>query len=340
MVFEAPELWRHVAHGPAVQYWTVSGTTPALAGPVDLNGTWWLIALGIDEESGNQQARQIIDGVVGVPTPAKILSTDPWTARMQLVNRARVGNVFVAGDAAHLNPPFGGHGLNTGVGDAVDLGWKVAAHLAGWGGNGLLDSYELERRPVQEAVIAAARANNSVLGADLLEPGLDMDGPDGDRARNTVDARIQATKRQEFHSLDLVLDLSYARSPLVVTEEQSPSKEGLRRHDRSTQLGGRLPHTWYEPGRSIYDELGPEFSLVVRGELPDQATRLTRAALDRRMPLEVVVVPATRWLDSWQSDLILVRPDQHVAWLGNATPDDPIALLDQVRGEMTTANGG
>ena len=152
MVFRAPGLWPHVRHGPAVHYWIINREAPALAGPLDPDGTWWIIAFGVDAEAGEREAGQIIDAAAGVPAGATVLSVDPWTARMQIADSMRRDRVFLAGDAAHLNPPFGGHGLNTGLGDAVDLGWKIAAVLDGWGGPGLLDSYETERRPIQERV--------------------------------------------------------------------------------------------------------------------------------------------------------------------------------------------
>jgi 2-polyprenyl-6-methoxyphenol hydroxylase-like FAD-dependent oxidoreductase len=133
---------------------------------------------------------------------------------MQLADRLRVGRVFLAGDAAHLNPPFGGHGLNTGIGDAVDLGWKIAAVLDGWGGPGLLDSYEAERRPVQDRVIKAASANMAVLAGDLLTDGLD-DGPAGEVARRRTAELIQRSKRSEFFALELVLGTDLAGSPIV-----------------------------------------------------------------------------------------------------------------------------
>jgi 2-polyprenyl-6-methoxyphenol hydroxylase-like FAD-dependent oxidoreductase len=129
LVFRAPDLWQQVRHGPAGQYWIVNPDAAALMGPLDRTQTWWIIAFGVDREAGEHGARQIIDAAAGVPVAAKILSTDPWTARMQIVDRMRCGRVFLAGDAAYLNPPFGGHGLNTGIGDAVDLGRKLAAVL-------------------------------------------------------------------------------------------------------------------------------------------------------------------------------------------------------------------
>ena len=128
-----------------------------------------------------------------MPAGAAVLSTDPWTARMQIVDRMRQGRVFLARDAAHLNPPFGGHGLNTGLGDAVDLGWKIAATLDGWAGPGLLDSYEIERRPIEERVIREATANMRVACARGWSPKLDR----GRRA-----ARCSPEGRGRAHSGD------------------------------------------------------------------------------------------------------------------------------------------
>lgn len=140
MVFHAPGLWAQVRHGPAVQFWTVNDRTPAVMGPIDRHGTWWIIVFGLEADRGRRTALSLIEGAAGAPADAKVLSDDPWTARMQLADRLRCGRVFLAGDAAHLNPPFGGHGLNTGIGDVVDLGWKLAAVPKGSGCKMLLDS--------------------------------------------------------------------------------------------------------------------------------------------------------------------------------------------------------
>src|SRR6202042_2586708 len=107
---------------------------------------------------------QLISGALGRELAVEVVSTDPWTARMELADRCRSGRVFLVGDAAHLNPPFGGHGLNTGIGDAVDLGWKLAAALAGWGGPGLLDSYAAFRHPLHRRVASEATADPGTPG--------------------------------------------------------------------------------------------------------------------------------------------------------------------------------
>ncbi|WP_308250463.1 FAD-dependent monooxygenase [Streptomyces albidoflavus] len=165
------------------------------------------------EAVGELAGARLVEEVAGRPVQARVVSTDPWAARMQIADRMRRGRVFLAGDAALLNPPFGGHGLNTGIGDAVDLGWKLAAVLTGWAGPRVLDSYEAERRPVQERVIReATTATMRVLSTELLAGNLEADDAAGEAARRAA-ARVQETERAEFHSLDLVLGLRVEDSP-------------------------------------------------------------------------------------------------------------------------------
>ncbi|HEY0813151.1 MAG TPA: FAD-dependent monooxygenase [Pseudonocardia sp.] len=319
MVFHAPGLWKRVRHGPAVHYWTVNPAAPGLLGPLDLTGTWWFIAFGVDRETGERRAGQLVHDATGTDVDVTVLSTDPWTAHMQLVDTVRHGRVFLAGDAAHLNPPFGGHGLNTGIGDAVDLGWKLAAVLDGWGGPALLDSYAAERRPIQDAVIREATANNAVLSTELLNADLDADTADGDRARAAAHTQIQATKKAEFHALNLVLGLGCAASPVVVPDDDTA---------RFETAGFRLPHVWLDPATSLYDALGDGFTLVVTAG--SGAPGLEAAA--RAVPLTVLDLRGRDLRDRYGHDLLLVRPDQYVAWAGDHPPADPAALLDRVRG--------
>ena len=324
MVFTAPGLGAQVAHGRAVQYWVVNDHAPALLGPLDQDDTWWIIAFGVDAERGAAHGRELIDAAVGARVDATILSTDPWTAHMQCVDHLRDGRVFLAGDAAHLNPPFGGHGLNTGIGDAVDLGWKLAAVLQGWGGHDLLDSYELERRPVQERVIAEAAQNNSVLSTELTAPDLDADDEAGQRARHAAHDRIQQSKHAEFHALDLVLDIRHDSSP-VMAEGAEPG--GL--------VGARLPHAWLGPGRSVYDVLGDGFTLLVLASDPSAVALFVESARGREVPLTVVDLSDAGLRERYGTDLLLVRPDQYVAWHADAVLSDAAvgAVLDRVRGE-------
>ena len=341
MVFTAPDLWRHVRHGPAVHYWIINPAAPALMGPIDPDGTWWLIAFGVDRETGEREAVQLIDAAAGVPAGAVVRSTDPWTARMQIVDGMRRGRVFLA--AAHLNPPFGGHGLNTGLGDAVDLGWKLAATLDGWGGPALLDSYQLERRPIQERVIREATANMAVTSPELLADNLDADDAAGERARRAAGERIQEAKRPEFHSLELMLGIRIEGSPVIAREPDAGSLPGgppaappggPPGAQPGARPGALLPHAWLGPGWSLYDELGEWFTLLVRRPGADRGT-ISGAARARGVPLRVLDLPA-QGPDHGGPALALVRPDQYVAWAGDREPGDGLALIDQVRGAVAS----
>ena len=331
MVFSAPQLWAHVGHGPAVHYWVVNAAAPALMGPLDRTGTWWIIAFGVDRATGERDAQAIIDAAAGMQVDAQVLSTDPWTARMQIVDRMRDRQVFLAGDSAHLNPPFGGHGLNTGIGDAVDLGWKIAAVLDGWGGPALLDSYEVERRPIQLRVIREATANMQVTSPELLSPHLDDDTAEGHAARRAADARIQQTKDAEFHALDLVLDVDVENSPVI---SRHPT-----RVERSAGAipGHRLPHRWLSVDRSLYDELGHGLTLLLLAANP-AAAAIERAARDRNVPLKIVDLRGRGFRHDYGADLVLVRPDQYVAWRGDEAPADVGSLLDVVRGAARSSS--
>jgi 2-polyprenyl-6-methoxyphenol hydroxylase-like FAD-dependent oxidoreductase len=261
-VIRAPELWDHVSHGRALHYWILNEQTPGGFGPLDGEELWWGGFVGVDQERGERDIKQLITTAIGCDVPLEVLSTDPWTAHMEIADSSRVGRVFLAGDAGHLNPPWGGHGMNTGIGDAVDLGWKLAAVLDGWAGPALLDSYELERRPVQIQIIDEAKANMAFLPNDLLTPQIDENGPAGDEARRQLHERIQETKTREFHSLELVLNLGYPDSPIVVPTFGA-------NHDAHLQVrpGYRLPHTWLAPDVSVFDRLGRGFSLLrTRGD--------------------------------------------------------------------------
>jgi 2-polyprenyl-6-methoxyphenol hydroxylase-like FAD-dependent oxidoreductase len=348
MVFRAPGLWPQVKHGPAVQFWIVNDRTPAVMGPMDRNETWWIIALGVPPDLGRRTAATLIEGAAGVPVDARVLSDDPWTARMQLVDRLRSGRVFLAGDAAHLNPPFGGHGLNTGIGDAVDLGWKLAAVLAGWGGEQLLASYEAERRPIQDRVIREASENMKTLSTDLAAASLEDDTEAGQQARLAADRRIQRDKAAEFHSLDLVLDLCYDPSPLVLPApaptpapqppaHPAPQPPAHPAPQPAARPGARLPHVWLGPTRSVYDALGPGMTLLVLDAPAGSWHPLVQAASKAGVPLDVLDLRPRDLRQHYGASLVLVRPDQHVAWCADAPPADPAAVIDRVRGAGPTA---
>ena len=288
VVFRAPSFDTQL--GPAVQYW-VLGATSGLVGRLDLAGTWWAVIPGIEAAYGAAHASELITALLGAPVPHELVASDPWTAHMMIADRFRDRRVFLVGESAHLNPPWGGHGFNTCVGDAVNIAWKIAAVEQGWASPELLDSYEPERRGVVEQTVASAEANMRSLAGELPP-----DGP-----------AIQLAKRPEFHSLGLVLGYSYGGSPVVEPTADHRDPVDVTNYTPSTEPGARLPHRWLPDGASLYDRLGLGFSLVgpMRAHGPGVAT-LADLARQKRIPLSLVDSPADQ-------PFLLVRPDQHIA---------------------------
>src|SRR3954469_866965 len=244
-----------------VHYWVIGARHGGLMGRLDLDGTWWAIVQGIDDDVADVDAAALVRSLAGDDIDVDVLATDPWSARMLLVDRYRGQRVFLVGDAAHLNPPWGGHGFNTCVGDAVNLGWKLAAVLQGWAPESLLDSYEAERRPVAQRTIAAAGSQEAFLAPSCAAADLDADSPAGKQLRAQVAGALQV-KDPEFHSLGVVLGYDYPDSPVVVPDGAPRPAHDVVTYTPSSHPGARLPHAWLPDGSSVYDLLGDGFTLL------------------------------------------------------------------------------
>ena len=331
LVFRAPGLAQRLPHGPAVQYWILNPSRPGVMGRMDMDDLWWAGTNGVTAEVGQADPYTLIGGLVGTDIDAEVLGTDPWTARMLLSERYRIGRVFLAGDAAHLNPPWGGHGFNTGIGDAVNIGWKLAAMIDGWGGDELLASYEIERRPIAERTIQEAVANMSVLAPELANPEMVAPGLIGVQARRAAAQVIQDAKDREFHSLGLVLGYQYDASPIIVDDRTPPSPSG-QHYEPTSRPGARLPHLWLSDGESLYDRLGKGFTLLQIRDDADVAPFI-EAAKVRKVPLTVVDLRGQALEESYSTALLLVRPDQHIAWRGMAVDRTKAeAIIEQICG--------
>ncbi len=311
LVFRTPGLAQRQPHGPAVHYWVLNPACPGLLGRMDLEDRWWLIANGVSAEIGQANPHALISGLVGTKIDAEVLGTDPWTARMLLADRYRAGRVFLVGDAAHLNPPWGGHGFNTGIGDAVNIGWKLAVVLEGWGGENLLASYEAERRAIAEQTIKEAAVNMSVLAPELGNPEMMASGLAGEQARSLAAQTIQAAKDREFHSLGLVLGYQYNASPVIVDDGTLSLPVG-QDYIPTARPGARLPHLWLPDGASLYDRLGNGLTLL-RLHAAAEVAPFIESAAARRVPLTVLELRGQAHEECYGASLLLVRPDQHVA---------------------------
>ncbi|MCZ2815928.1 FAD-dependent monooxygenase [Modestobacter sp. VKM Ac-2984] len=330
ITFRSPQLEQRELCALGVHYWVIGAECGGLMGRLDLQGTWWAIVQGVDAEAQDVDPVQLVQTLAGAEIDVEVLATDPWSARMLLVDRYRGQRVFLVGDAAHLNPPWGGHGFNTCVGDAVNLGWKLAAVLRGWAPECLLDSYQAERRPVAERTIDAAGAQEAFLAPSFATGDLDAETAEGAALRATLARGLQA-KDPEFHSLGLVLGYDYPDSAVVVPDGLPVPAPELVAFRPSAHPGARLPHTWLPDGRSLYDLLGEEFTLL-RLDRSAATEALAVAAARRNVPFRVVdLAHLTGLRERYGADLLLVRPDQHVAWRGSE-PGDAEALLARVVG--------
>ena len=265
----------------------------------------------------------------------EVLAHHPWTAGMALVaERYGAGRVFLAGDAVHLFTPTGGFGMNTGVDDAANLAWKLAAIVQGWGGGGLLASYEAERKPVAARNTGAARQLSKNIGGLEIPVVIEQDSPAGEQARHELGALL-ATYGEQYGSIGVQLGARYDGSP-IVAESGAPPADDFINYTPSSVPGGRAPHVWMDDSRgfgsSLFDRLGSGFALLRLGGKAPNGSALTEAAARTGVPFQVLDCPDNEARDLYGCDLALVRPDQHVAWRGNKPPVDADRLLAQVTG--------
>jgi 2-polyprenyl-6-methoxyphenol hydroxylase-like FAD-dependent oxidoreductase len=308
-IFRAPGISRAHHLGPATMYWLVNRDAPAFTGPMDKGDTWFFGAtLPEGTKLEGDGAKHLIRQATGVELPIELLSNDEWVASRLIADRYRDRRVFLAGDACHVHPPFGGYGMNMGIADAVDLGWKIAAVLQGWGGPRLLDSYEAERRPVHEFVMDEAVANHALLPTHMWRAGLEDATPAGERLRRELGAQIKAAKIREFNTLGVVLGYNYSGSPIVVDDGSRPPPRHFKDYVPSAHPGCLAPHAWLADGSSLYDHFGAGFTLLITDES-------AAPSVNTRAPLKIVREPSVR--DPYQARFALIRPDQHIAWRGD-----------------------
>ena len=319
IIFRAPGLAEAHGHGPAAIYWQIGAQGLSAVGPMDEGDKWFFMPGGAKPGTSlpADEAAALIAERTGIDLPYEILSADSWSAHDLLADRYADRRIILAGDACHLHPPAGGYGMNMGVGDGVDLGWKIAATLQGWGGAGLVASYEAERRPVHRAVIDEAMANYAIYVAPPAAE-IEADTPEGNAIRAKAGAGIQASKGREFNTLGTVLGLGYEGSPIVAHEDGAPPPHVNEVYTPTARPGHLAPHAWLADGRSLYDLFGPNFTLIGAADA-DQAD-IDRAAAEARtlgVPLAIVRPEGVDVRALYGAALALVRPDQHVAWRGD-----------------------
>lgn len=333
VILRIPELEANPPAPRAIMYWVVNPDSPGMLSPMDTGGLWAFSILldpGVTELADDELIR-LARAAIGRPLAMEVVERDYWAAHRLTANRYRDRRVFLAGDACHLHPPYGGYGMNLGITDSVNLGWKLEAVLRGWGGEELLRSYEIECRDVHRRTIAEAVTNYSTLSKHLLTDNLEDDTPAGERARAEIEQAIRARKTREFKTLGVVLGSSYGPSPIIVADGTAPPPEDHARYTPSACPGCLAPHAWLAGGASLYDRFGAGYTLLLLDAgAAAFAARLARAAQAAAMPLTVLDLRGEGLAALYDAPLALVRPDQYVAWRGAA--GDATAIVDTVRG--------
>jgi 2-polyprenyl-6-methoxyphenol hydroxylase-like FAD-dependent oxidoreductase len=341
LIVRIPELENSPPSRRAIMYWIVNPEGPSVLSPLDGAGVWAfgiLLPAGVKEIT-DEEAIQQVRAAIGRPLQVEIIERDIWAAHRLIADRYREGRVFLAGDACHLHPPFGGYGMNLGIADGVDLGWKLAAVLTGWGGHALLTSYEEERRIVHQRTIVEAIENYRTLSNHLLQQNLDDDTPDGERARAEVADAIKAAKTREFKTLGVVLGSRYKRSSIIVPDGSNPPAEHHANYLPSAHPGCLAPHAWLADGTSLYDHFGLGYNLLLLADTGAPLAREIRsAARAAGVPLNLLDLRQSDLAALYEAPLALVRPDQYVAWRGSNA--DAAALIDAIRGHFATESKG
>ena len=252
-----------------------------------------------------------------------------WTQRLMVADRFRVDRVLIAGDAAHLVIPTGGLGMNTGVGDAIDLGWKLAGMLAGWGGPGLLDSYDIERRPVAARAVRAS--TTATLGRRRWRALITSDMAPGSDQERAMAALADLEQRKSNDLLGIELGYRYTGSPIISAPEDDAPDPDRWDYVPDARPGARLPHMWRTGGTAVQDALGPWFTLLRLHGATGSADALQAEFAALGAPLAVLELSEPNIRDVYGADWLLLRPDLHVAWRGSSSP--PASLARQVTGQ-------
>ncbi|KAJ5606672.1 hypothetical protein N7510_009453 [Penicillium lagena] len=285
----------------------------------------------------------LFERVVGFPIKYKQLYVGRWRQRLMLVNRYRDRRVFLAGDSAHLVIPTGGLGMNTGHADAVDLSWKLAAVLHGWGGPKLLDSYEVERRPIGARNIAASRraAAGRRQWRKEWRPEITEDSPAGEAVRKQIIAVAEREQRWSNDLYGIELGYQYTNSPILMGTDEGNDMadvESCFAYQPVVQVGYRLPNTWMSDGRSIQDVIGDEYALIVNENQPPRLDLLEEEFRRVGAAFSVVRLDTKEAGAVYGNDLLLVRPDLHIAWQAATLPGDPTRLVATITGNYSKSS--
>jgi 2-polyprenyl-6-methoxyphenol hydroxylase-like FAD-dependent oxidoreductase len=338
----APGLLPRLKEKPA---WATFSYNPRRAGicyAIDGRETWLVHNYLRDDEPDfdavdRDWALRTILGV-GDDFEYEILSNEDWFGRRLVADKFREGRVFIAGDAAHIWVPMAGYGMNAGIADAANLSWMLAAVLKGWAPESLLDAHERERLPITQQVSRFAMdiALKMVQHRRVIPADIEAEGPAADASRAEAGRAMYELNVQQYCCAGLNFGYYYDQSSVIAYDGEAAPPYTMGSFTPSTAPGARTPHFWLEDGRSLYDALGPDYTLL-RFDPSAPVEPLLDAAAARGVPLVLLDIGGGEVPEAYRHKLLVSRPDQHVAWRGDAVPGDPLALVDLLRGVAAEA---
>jgi 2-polyprenyl-6-methoxyphenol hydroxylase-like FAD-dependent oxidoreductase len=335
-LFYCGELFDRIATGKGAHYYRADDQWTFLITQGDTHH--FSLHAMIDDEAAMPA---LFETIVGMPISYKTLYVGKWTMRRLLSDRYASKRVFLVGDSAHLVTPNGGLGMNTGIGDAIDLAWKLAGTLQGWSGKNLLSTYEIERRPIGERnVKASQRAFEArLVWRDLCAAECSAVMKSNDQAARTRLRQVWLDEHGKGASTKLagiILGYRYLKSPIISYEsDDDGTDQASYNYIPTTRPGARIPHLWLKDGSAVQDHVRGGYALVTCAPCTAGLEKLGEAFRSLRCPfqvLDVSDVPHAR--DIYERDYVLLRPDLHVAWRGNRAPADPARLAAVVTGHI------
>lgn len=350
VIFKCPNFNALHDKTPGYRYMFV-GSEGTWGTIVAINGTdqWRMSIIGNALERRRYDERELkalAYKALGREFDLEILSALFWTRSELVAEQYRDRRVFICGDACHLTSPTGGLGMNTGIGDAVDLSWKLSANLDQWGGENLLQSYEIERRPVAKRVTRFSTGNLRIMRDVPSSEKILHAGSEGAEARAIVGRALGEGLKREWFSLNMHLGNRYVDSPVCIYTEPEPRKliraeyEDAVNYRPTSRPGCRAPHVWLPDGRSTLDLFGVGFVLLVLGASAEEAGAFEAAAASISAPLNIVCVNDPEAIATYEKRYVLVRPDGHVAWRSDSMPDNPAPILETITGTRNAAVAG
>jgi 2-polyprenyl-6-methoxyphenol hydroxylase-like FAD-dependent oxidoreductase len=277
---------------------------------------------------GDDEMKVMFERTVAMPVTYEMLSCQPWRQNLLLADSYGAGRVFLAGDAVHLVVPTGGLGMNSGVGDAIDLSWKLAACLQGWGGPGLLASYDVERRQIGARNVEASRHASRGRRAwrAAYKPDIRDKTPEGEATRANLARIADVEQRKSNEMIGAELGYRYEGSPVIAPEAGEPPAANFMKYEPTTWPGARLPHVWLSDKTALHDRIGDGYTLLQLGGAQGVGAALAHAFGAYNAPFTMLDIDDERARDVYGYDLLLLRPDLHVVWRGNHAPADPPGL--------------